>query len=866
MKPAITTQDGDQAYCIIDAPLPEAVDFSRLKDRGIEALKHSVGAVWSNYNDSDPGVTMLDQLCYALTELGYCAQFPIADVLTHADGKIHYHDQFFEPQDILTTGPVTVDDYRRLIHDQIPEVRVVYLVQETYSAIDLGTRLTGRYHARLAAHEGTSPSQLNAILQRAYVLLNQHRNIAEAFLPVQALRTQTITLYGSVVLDPAADMAQVMSTLRDDLLNYCAPLPQRAGFQELRAQGLSTDQIFDGPIMHRGWIGGAAALGEKLDRVSLFELVSLLAAIPGVAYVESLSFVPAASNTPDQPSTTGISEDALGVIALDPSFSFSQNGATMPADSVAVGASSGAASLEAMHSRHQAASIDASLALAPALPRGTYRDIEQYYSVQNTFPDQYHIGPNALHADAPSYQVACARQLKGYLMPFDQLLANQFSQLAHLGELFSFHPPKPHTARARTGKPVDVDGIGHKRFSTTYFCQPLYQVPDVKPLLAGHDEFRYQFLQAGPDKLIEQAEWTAYKQFPFNQYVHGLQQGLESEREADTRRDAMLNHLMARHGDDGKQYDEIISRCAWLGNGMRTRIAVKSIWLQNFQKLSYRRSGAFDCFAPATMVPPAQAATLSIPEVFPTIDGEPDQAAIYAQARLRKDDIDKFSTFELKAAILLGLPKYLLGLASRLNALLTEPSFVTWLALTGDSRQAFALPGSDTRVEFNVQSSADASVRMDQVFEGQQCLLDIVWTNSTAPGMAEYQAHAVQLLWLATERRGMMLIEPTLFLPPTPLAGAIAQDYFFQAQMLLPGYVHLLQQSSWLDAMNKLVELHWPAHVGLKTVPSTFNWLKAFIPAFVRWQNSQPAPGRSNLLAGWLAKLLKLSALPAQGG
>ena len=64
---------GDDYY-IIDEPLPDALNFAVLKRDGIKQLQTLSGKVWTNYNDSDPGVTILDQLCYALTELGYCAQ------------------------------------------------------------------------------------------------------------------------------------------------------------------------------------------------------------------------------------------------------------------------------------------------------------------------------------------------------------------------------------------------------------------------------------------------------------------------------------------------------------------------------------------------------------------------------------------------------------------------------------------------------------------------------------------------------------------------------------------------------------------------------------------------------------------------
>lgn len=891
----------ETANAIVDEPLADAVNFSYLRNSGIAQLKASVGEIWSNYNDSDPGVTILDQLCYALTELGYCTQFPLADVLTQADGKIHYHDQFFEPQDILTTSPITADDYRRLLLDQLPEVRVAYIEAET-AAWD--GQVTGRYHTHLGLQPHVPAGAADAILRRAYVLLNQRRNVGEVFLMPRQLTPQSIVLQGSVVLLPMADAGQVQMRLQQALLDYTAPLPVRSGYQQLRTQGKSADQIFNGPKMREGWICGDDALGKKCASVSLFRLASLIADIPGVDYVASLGFSPASQgDNADGGDGNGIAIAAasIAVITLGGDFSFQWQGVTLPA-AMAAGNQDGGAVWGAMQSRHQAHGIEAKADPYPAMPRGRYRDIERYYSVQNTFPDQYNIGPNSLRSDAPDYSVACSRQLKGYLMGFDQLLANQFSQLAHVGDLFSFCPgkttyPKPHQSGNAPAKvvslkqrrlqpgavPVAYGGIPRQRFSVTYFCQPLYDVPNVKPLLAGHDAFHYQFAGGGPAALIEAAEWDAYRQFPFNAYMLGLRRHMESEREGNARREQMLDHLMARHGDDAALYHDMIKSCLWYGSDSQSRIIAKSIWLQNFQKLSYHRARAFDWLAPATLSqpgsPPAREArrTDSRPPdgrppdgrppdgrpPYPTLDGEPDQHAIYAAARLHQADFARFSAFELKADIMLGLSRRLFNLADRLQALQADPGFASWLALPPGARPAYRMPDSDLSVRCGAASVAanGETVVKDQLCDGAQCLMDIVWTHNTAPDLSIYRAHAEQLRWLAGQRKGMILLEAVLLLPMSPLTDAAARDYMLTAFLLLPGYVTLVQQPSFAQFLDVLREVHWPAHVALRTTPSSFNILKAFIPAFAWWCNSQQNPAKANNFSATLAKLLTLPAI-----
>src|SRR6185503_1313059 len=53
------------------------------------------------------------------------------------------------------------------------------------------------------------------------------------------------------------------------------------------------------------------------------------------------------------------------------------------------------------------------------LPAVKYRNVADYYSIQNTFPEIYAAGTDAITSNAADYQMAQSRQLKGYLTLFD---------------------------------------------------------------------------------------------------------------------------------------------------------------------------------------------------------------------------------------------------------------------------------------------------------------------------------------------------------------------------------------------------------------------------------------------------------------
>ena len=68
-------------------------DFAKLREEAIELVQKLSGENWTDYNVHDPGVTILEQIVFALTELGYRTGFDVQDYLTSDDGHIDYESQ-----------------------------------------------------------------------------------------------------------------------------------------------------------------------------------------------------------------------------------------------------------------------------------------------------------------------------------------------------------------------------------------------------------------------------------------------------------------------------------------------------------------------------------------------------------------------------------------------------------------------------------------------------------------------------------------------------------------------------------------------------------------------------------------------------
>ncbi|MCH2224732.1 MAG: hypothetical protein MK066_08195, partial [Crocinitomicaceae bacterium] len=207
------------------------------------------------------------------------------------------------------------------------------------------------------------------------------------------------------------------------------------------------------------------------------------------------------------------------------------------------------------------------------VPKGEDMEIEKYQSIQNDFPEIYGIGEYGLPADATADRKSRAKQLKAFLLPFEQLLANYLKQIAHLPELFSFN----------------------KTIDSTYAFQPLYNVPDVQPLFS--------------DFVSNSTTWNSFKLDIDNSYYKSLK-NTESDEEFRSRRNRFLSHLLSRFGESFEAYaTQMFDRHKSLltdpqqgiqayqekrGETLDQLIEDKIAFAEDYQKVSAERYKSFD--------------------------------------------------------------------------------------------------------------------------------------------------------------------------------------------------------------------------------------------------------------------------------
>ena len=81
------------------------LDYAALLQAGLALAQTAAADSWTDYNLHDPGVTLLEQLCYGLTDIAYRIDFPVADHLSGPGDIIAYGS-------ISDTQPKTLNGVR----------------------------------------------------------------------------------------------------------------------------------------------------------------------------------------------------------------------------------------------------------------------------------------------------------------------------------------------------------------------------------------------------------------------------------------------------------------------------------------------------------------------------------------------------------------------------------------------------------------------------------------------------------------------------------------------------------------------------------------------------------------------------------
>ena len=124
-------------------PELKSQDFSFLREEGLELIRSIASETWTDHNLHDPGITLLEAICYAVTEIGLRSGMEIRDLI--ASDTSEYKQSLRTAAEILPAAALTLTDFRKILIDH-PLVRNAWL-------FDLSSEPAGNYSVLLEFEE-----------------------------------------------------------------------------------------------------------------------------------------------------------------------------------------------------------------------------------------------------------------------------------------------------------------------------------------------------------------------------------------------------------------------------------------------------------------------------------------------------------------------------------------------------------------------------------------------------------------------------------------------------------------------------------------------------------------------------------------
>lgn len=403
---------------------------------------------------------------------------------------------------------------------------------------ELESTATGKPLAQFANRVRSAVTAIRQ-LQR---YLSGWRNLGEEAVRIGVARVQEIAVSARLEVTGGIDIEQLLAEIFMDVDRMLLPRVRFHSLAEMRAANDDVVRIYDGPLLRHGFLA-AEVLGA--GRPSVLYASDILRLImrrrsgsgtdlvaqenPGGRNIIAVTDLALGNFVNNRPITLE-AQDCLRLVEIEryrPRLSVAKSRIIPVRNDSEVAYDLGRVEslFEVLQQQEQAGAFTADPSPVWPVPGGDPLPVEDYTPLQNDLPSIYGVGEAALPDSASLERRAAARQLKGYLLLFEQFLVDLTAQLGNINRFFSAEPEE----------------------DSTYFTRPLFELPGIAALLK---------------RLPPGSDWQAFVADPDNPFTRALREAAESREQELDRRNRMFDHLLARQGEDMVAFGQELHRWA----------------------------------------------------------------------------------------------------------------------------------------------------------------------------------------------------------------------------------------------------------------------------------------------------------------
>ncbi len=489
-------------------PTNDILDYAFLRQVGIEEIQNLAGKVWTDYNYHDPGITILETLAFALTELGYKSRYSVEDILATDGSKIK--DTLFPPSEILSSTPVTTTDFHKIVLDIDGVKDVIFYPSKKYP------EFIGIYDINIELFpEYDNKRDKEKIRNLVFETVHLNRNLCEDFYEINFIEHEPVVFELDVSVNDKQDLEDIYIEIYEELFEYISPTPKFKTLQDMLDANIDIDDIYDGPFLKSGFLTNDEF--ERLDErnvISASDIVHFIMDIEGIEMINTLNII----------DKDGVKHQWLQSVEKGKAFEidtkktkirfFKFGKAVNLKDDLTQ-------EINKIEQREDNRLKFKKLTFTKKV--GTFRNLSHFNTIQNDFPQIYGIGELGLPTSETNKRKGQAKQLKAYLLFFEQILTNFYAQLANLNSVFSINT-----------------------IFNTYYGQPILDITGVEAL---YKPFIIDCIKKNIDisnPKILKARWKKNLR-PQGQLIDMvLRDIIENKETFYDRRHRVLDHLLAR--------------------------------------------------------------------------------------------------------------------------------------------------------------------------------------------------------------------------------------------------------------------------------------------------------------------------------
>ena len=447
----------DAQHIDYENPLSPSEDFELMLKEGIDYIAQLSGNLWTDFNSHDPGITLLEQLCFVLTDLGYRTKDDLSVAFEHPRPGINkrlHNMGIFLPSEVLSFAPLTEHDYRKYILGHMSDrVRNCWFPKAAnkggYKGL-YGAEIILSHDVR--QHLGSEQTDnLQEVREEVMRHFHANRNLCESLdlADVMILEPLHLTFSADIEIEQGARGDVVLADILMALEGYVNPLvPITEVPKEQGSMAYNNAMPRNLHIEDRD-------LKPRTRRVAAPKVKELILQTPGVRSVKDsfrLLFGGHSGGSEvvsvEAHKYPTFADYFYGDIRRLPPLRITKDGVAYTFDFQKVREAILFREAQAIRRRESKDPGAKRLAADPDLP-------PRYQSIQYGLPSIYNVGKYGPMPDASEREKDNARKLRSFLMIFDVFLANQIKLLAEADLLFDASKREP-TYRSARAEEMDL--------------------------------------------------------------------------------------------------------------------------------------------------------------------------------------------------------------------------------------------------------------------------------------------------------------------------------------------------------------------------------------------------------------------------